>query len=568
MATLSICLPSRNEQFLARTVQDLLENIRGDTEIIPVIDGQADGPDVPIDPRVRLIRLDKPIGQRAAQNLAVRNSTAKYVMKLDAHCSVAPGFDVALMAAMQDDITLVPMMKNLHVFDWVCQFCGVHTYQDKKPDNCKECFSGPDQIQMEIVWKAKNNPTSSAYRFNKELRFKYFPELRERQGRTGLQPSLSLQGSCFMATRENYWAKELCDETWGSWGQQGTEVALKTWLSGGRVMCCMDTWYSHMFRTHEGFSHPYPGVAESQRRARDICKDIFLNDKWPKQIYPLAWLLEKFWEPLSRVGASKDEPEELMWREPDLRALKARPFVVKATGAAYVRIPTKGMIYYTDNELPEAIAAPVRERLIAISADKGLPIVTAALKRRLSFGVKNIYFPSLKRGPAAMFKQILGALEHSTADIIFFCEHDVLYHPSHFDFTPPDAGKVYYNLNLWQVRASDGHAVYWDAKRVSQLCGYRSVLIEHYRKRLEIVERDGFTMAMGYEPGSHNRKERVDDLQSDVWRSAEPNIDIKHGGNLSPSKWSLADFRTPPTGWREAEKVPGWDSRLETVWQR
>jgi hypothetical protein len=162
-----------------------------------------------------------------------------------------------------------------------------------------------------------------------------------------------------------------------------------------------------------------------------------------------------------------------------------------------------------------------------------------------------------------MFTQILSALEHSKADIIYFAEQDVLYHESHFDFMPPDKNRVYYNLNLWQVRASDGRAVYWDAKRVSQLCGYRDVLLAHYRKRLEIVERDGFSMRMGFEPASHNRPERVDDLQSDTWRSEVPNIDIKHGGNLSPSKWSLADFRTAPTGWQESDRVPDWDGKLD-----
>jgi hypothetical protein len=34
-----------------------------------------------------------------------------------------------------------------------------------------------------------------------------------------------------------------------------------------------------------------------------------------------------------------------------------------------------------------------------------------------------------------------------------------------------------------------------------------------------------FTRKMGFEPGSHGRKERIDDVPSDVWRSEFPNID-------------------------------------------
>jgi hypothetical protein len=552
MTELSVLIPARNEQWLPQTVADLFAHAEGDTEVIVVLDGfqislGAHGP------RLKTIVLDNPIGQRAAQNLAARHATGKYVMKVDAHCAFDQGFDVKLMAAMSDDVTLVPTMRNLHVFDWVCDFCGYRRYQGPQPESCPECNADAGHFQQDVVWIPKTNPASSAYRFNKLLRFKYFPELQKQQGKTGLQETMSLQGSCFMATRAAYWERELCDESWGSWGQQGSEVALKTWLSGGRVLCLRDTWYAHLFRTQTGFGFPYPMSGQSQDKARAICQDIFLNDKWPKQTRPLAWLLERFWEPLAQVGDKEDR-----WEQADLDRLRRRGF----KGASLA--PSKGIIYYTDNALDEAIAAPVRERLAAISADKSLPITSASLKR-MTFGVKNVWLHSHTRGVLTMFTQILAALENSRADIIFFAEHDVLYHASHFDFTPPDRSKVYYNLHWWQVRTSDGHAATWDAKRVSQLCGYRDVLIDHYRKRVALVTANGYSTSIGYEPGSHGRAGRVDDLQSDVWRSEFSNIDLKHGGNLTPGKWSLADFRTAPTGWAEADAVPGWPSLVELL---
>lgn len=566
MPDLSILIPACNEEFLPHTVRDVLSHIEADTEIIVVINGTNLTYAFPSDPRLRVMEFAEQIGQRKAQNVAARESKAKYVMKLDAHCAVDQGFDVKMMAAMADDVTLVPLMRNMEVFNWYCNFCGWHTGQGPRPEACGEC--GGDDFEKRIIWNPKTNPTNTAYRFGTNLQFKYFGELHEihkQRGGNGLHETMSLQGSCFMATREAYWERELCDEAWGNWGQQGSEVALKTWLSGGRVLCNMDTWYAHMFRTQKGFSFPYGGVGASQEQARRISKELFLNDAWPKQTRPLVWLLEKFWDQLSRLAnahrpersryANDDRGErkyrdaiddwEHRWTQAELDRLRARPF----TKGGYKRQPTKSIIYYTDGELPESIAAPVRERLSAV----GLPIVTASLKRRQAFGVKNIVFPKLKRGPLAMFKQILGALENSTADIVFFAEHDVLYDASHFDFTPPDPARVYYNQNLWQVRASDGRAVYWDAKRVSQLCGYRTVLVEHYRKRVALVEAHGYSMEMGYEPASHNRAARVDDLQSGTWRSPMPNYDIKHGGNLSPSKWTLADFRNAPQGWQEAE---------------
>ena len=573
MPDLSILVPARNEEFLAHTCQDVLAHIEGDTEIIVVIDGQAAGPALPVDPRLRVITLDTAIGQRAAQNLAARNSSARYVMKLDAHCAVEQGFDRKLMAVMEDDLTIVPVMRNLWVFDWVCDFCGLRIYQDAMPkEPCKECLSGPESFKKQIVWNPKTNPQSSAYRFNKNLQFKYFGELRGLQGQHGLQETMSLQGSCFMATRQAYFEKELCDESWGNWGQQGSEVALKTWLSGGRVLCLRDTWYAHLFRTHEGFGHPFPGIASSQEHARRVSKEVFLNDAWPKQTRPLVWLLEKFWEPLSRLQRNEKDLDdwENRWQRADLDRLKARRF-------SGVSLPTKGIIFYTDNEPTPDVSQPVIDQLKRIAAERSLPIVTAALKRKLDFGVENIYFPHLKRGALSQFKQILSALEHSTADIIFFCEADILYHPSHFDFAPPNRETYYYNVNVWKVRWADGFALQVDdLKQLSGFCGWREHLIRHYRRRIEIVEQrqrdilakgellvnEGVSHYMGYEPGLHSEPRGVDNYPVESWRSEFPIIDIRHDRNLTKNRWTKAEFQDQKytAGWTEctADQIPGW----------
>jgi hypothetical protein len=111
-----------------------------------------------------------------------------------------------------------------------------------------------------------------------------------------LNETMSLQGSCFMTTRDKYFELNLCDEAFGSWGSQGLEVAIKTWLSGGRVVCNKKTWYGHMFRTQgEEFGFPYPLSGRQVSRAKQMAKEIFFNNKWEKQIKPLSWLLNRFW---------------------------------------------------------------------------------------------------------------------------------------------------------------------------------------------------------------------------------------------------------------------------------
>lgn len=103
MADLSILIPARNEMFLKQTIDDILKNIEGDTEVIAVLDGAWADPPIPQNERVTVVYNNQSIGQRAATNQAAKLSKAKYVMKCDAHCAFDKGFDVKMMNEMHDD---------------------------------------------------------------------------------------------------------------------------------------------------------------------------------------------------------------------------------------------------------------------------------------------------------------------------------------------------------------------------------------------------------------------------------------------------------------------------------
>lgn len=289
MPDLSILIPARNEMFLARTIQDILAHREGDTEIVVVLDGQWADPVIEDNERVTLVHHSRSIGQRAATNEAAKIAQGKYLMKLDAHCAFDQGFDVKMMQDMQDDWTMVPVMRNLHAFDWVCPN-GHRRYQSPSGP-CTECG---EPTERDVVWIAKHNPASTAYRFDRDLHFQYWRKYRRRQS-GDLVESMSIQGSCFMVTREKYFELDLCDERHGSWGQQGTEVACKTWLSGGRVVVTKKTWYAHLFRTQGGdFGFPYPNPGAEQEKAREYSRWLWLGNNWEKAVHPLEWLIEKF----------------------------------------------------------------------------------------------------------------------------------------------------------------------------------------------------------------------------------------------------------------------------------
>src|SRR4030042_1336243 len=288
---LSIIIPARCEMFVARTVKDIIEHKKGKTEIIVGLDGEWAEPPIEDHPDVTIVRVGESIGQRAITNMCAKLSKAKYLVKIDAHCAFDEGFDVKMMAEMRDDWTMVPVMRNLHAFDWVCE--NEHRRYQGPSGPCAQCG---ESTERDVVWIAKTNPQCTSYCFDPEPHFQYFREFKRRlEGKGDITETMSLQGSCFMVTKDKFFELDLCGEEFGSWGSQGIEVAAKTWLSGGRLVCNHKTWYAHLFRTKQDFGFPYHISGKQVGHAKKYAKELFFNNKWEKQVRPLSWLLDRFW---------------------------------------------------------------------------------------------------------------------------------------------------------------------------------------------------------------------------------------------------------------------------------
>ena len=228
----------------------------------------------------------------------------------------------------------------------------------------------------------------------------------------------------------------------------------------------------------------------------------------------------------------------------------------------------KGIIFYTDNRIKEPIKSEVRRLL----QDPGLPVTSASLKP-MEFGNNEVI--SEERGYTTMVKQIISCLERSEAKYVFFCEHDVLYHPRHFDFTPPKDDIFYYNENTWRWLLGGETAIRHDRMlSLSSLCVDREFALDHYKRRLKRIEEKGWdkiiggepkwARAMGYEPGTKKKKRgglTNDDFE--IWQSENPIIDIRHNKTFSPPKNTLDSFKHKPTGWEEIsiDNISCWDLR-------
>ena len=237
---------------------------------------------------------------------------------------------------------------------------------------------------------------------------------------------------------------------------------------------------------------------------------------------------------------------------------------------------TKGIIYYTDNKIEGTKIFNESQKTILASE---LPIVSCSLKP-MDFG-QNIVLEGRERSYPTMAEQILTALEASTSKYIFFCEHDVLYHPSHFDFTPPRDDIYYYNVNNWRWEFPKDRAISYDElTSLSSLCCNRELAIRHYKYRLKLIERWGldkirsreprWARRFGYEPGTKKKRNGGVTDEEHVKRKSEfPNIDIRHSLTFSKPKVTLDSFIHPPTNWREgkASEIPNWNLKeLFNLW--
>ena len=475
----SVIIPGRTELYFQETIDSALERATGDVEIIAIVDCD-EPPDKPLgaqsDPRVKLIKLDKGIGQRAAYNLGVRESSGEYVMKIDAHALVSPGYDEALKAHCPPKTTVLPEMRRL----------DVHKWKDKPRGKTRFMHFGLDLYCH--FWQS--------YRRRPEAKGEY-PEVM-----TG-------QGSCWFMTREWNDYIGLLDERVGSWGNVGIEVSLRTWLCGGSQIVNPKAWQAHWFRKDEG-GFPYPMSGRQVARAHRYTWNnyYFKDDAFANQSRPFHWLIEKFQPP--------------GW-EAYLVDKFASPRVI---------------IYYTDSKLDRALALPVRKQLQ--KACGPIPIISVS-QEPLRFG-KNICVGEKPRLYKSMYEQLLVGLEAAPpGSIIYLCEHDVFYHPSHFAFLPKTKRHAWFNTNRYYYHQGVNSFLAARGKQaLSQCVAYREMLIVHCRERL--AEWDD-TQRMS--------------IQWHTFKSARPNIDIRHGDNLTTDGDYKRNYYRG-RGKNTIRNLPGW----------
>ena len=282
MSKTTIVIPARNEIFLEQTIADIYAHATGDFELIVVLDNYW--PDPPIADRagLKIIHWGKRRGMRAAINAASEIGTGEYLMKVDAHCNFAPGFDEVLKSDCDVDWVVTPRRYSLDWENW--------KPKPDKPPVDYEYLSYPYQDGQDVGLHAR-----------------YWWGSRDRARRDILvDENMAWQGSCWFMTMRYFRSLiyPMDEANYGMFIGEPQEIGLKVWLSGGKCMLNKNVWYAHLwkgqqyrdaFRERYGTGYTRVGKREFDRGNKYSTKFWFNDYPFPQRKYPLSWLVEKFW---------------------------------------------------------------------------------------------------------------------------------------------------------------------------------------------------------------------------------------------------------------------------------
>jgi len=268
--SVSIIVPSRNEQFLSETVDDLLEKSKGDIEIIVVLEGYWPDPPLKDDNRVVILHRGRARGLREAVNSSVEIASKKFIMKTDAHCMFKEGFDVALAKDCEKDWISIPRRYSLNPEDW-CRREKHHIdyLYVESPTKSSGDLAGK-------VWGEKN--------YDLELNKILIDDL------------MTFQGSCWFMHKDYFFFLDKFDEkNYGTFRKEPQEISFKCWLSGGRVVRNKKTWYAHLHKGRK-YGRGYHANKKDHAKGDEYNKKWATNSAWnsPKQIKDFKWLVDKF----------------------------------------------------------------------------------------------------------------------------------------------------------------------------------------------------------------------------------------------------------------------------------
>ena len=255
---LSIIIPAYREPFLQKTIDSLRKNSISDIEIIAV---------------------ENNLGMRNAVNQGIARAKGDFIMKCDAHCLFAPGYDKALTENCAENWLVIPRRYSVEEETW--------TRDEKRGIRDYHYLTFPHESDYGYGMQGKEWNERSEER---------------KDPKYDVDDQMSFQGSCWVANtkyfKEHIGTLDDRIETYGGFAQEPQEIGLKYWLGGGENKIVKKTWYAHLSKRKKH----YDAAMFSRRYKKDprtlashTWSSIhWLNDREPNMKYKFEWLLEKF----------------------------------------------------------------------------------------------------------------------------------------------------------------------------------------------------------------------------------------------------------------------------------
>lgn len=285
MSKVSIIIPARNERYLAPTIGSLLTQARGDIEVLVFLEGPHVGK-LPSDPRVSYILNETPIGMRPCTNQGADMATGDYLLKVDAHCIFAEGYDEALKRDCLENWLVVPTRHSIDQDRWAPKLRHYNYHVLTYPYILSMYGEGLHAITFD--WSL--NKQINAERAHLEI-----------------DDLMSFQGSCWFQPTEAFRALGPLDHDNFYFYQEAQEVGLRVWLTGGRCVVNKRTWYAHLHKGKDHFGadgRPGRGFyldVRKKRASEKYATDLYTGDKVQGQTVRFVDFVERFWPLVSRM---------------------------------------------------------------------------------------------------------------------------------------------------------------------------------------------------------------------------------------------------------------------------
>ena len=259
---LSVIIPSYKDPLTMNTIDSLLvsSELGDQLEIIAVLDGYWPDFDLIEDPRVRYLHLGRNRGMRGSINAGVAISRGEFIMRTDAHCAFAQGFDRIMTEDCKPHWIITSRRYFLDPVKWEIMDIP---YVDHEKLVIQEGVKFAGQR-----WRSRD----------KQKKHKL------------LSGTMAMQGSVWIMPRK-WWDKvigELQTEGYGPHYQDSHEMVFKTWQAGGHLIVNKKTWFAHKHRsfprTHNDGTPENPAnKIEGWKYSLDTWRDYYENEvrkKW------------------------------------------------------------------------------------------------------------------------------------------------------------------------------------------------------------------------------------------------------------------------------------------------